>query len=143
MSLAQLTAGRGTLGSRTQRSRTAGYPSAVSIRKVFPHDPYDRFSDHFRYAAQQVAKYRASRKRTDTAPMAESREAVEQTATMAEQLRTRGKAAQAHQGRVRDALARGEWQGALRLGVGDVRRLLPAPKGGAEQHEERRMTRGA
>ena len=120
---------------RTQPSRTSGYPSAVPIRKVSPHDPYDRFSDHFRYAAQRVAKYRAFRTRDGIAPTAERREAGEPASKIGEQLRETGNAAQAYQGRVREALARGEWQGALRLGVGDVRRLLPAPKGGGEQQK--------
>lgn len=108
----------------------------MPIRKVSPHDPYDKFSDHLRYAARQVAKYRASRTRADLAPMAERREAVQPAPKLGEQLRERGKAAQAYQGRVREAIARGEWQGALRMGVGDVRRLLPAPKGGEQQKSD-------
>jgi hypothetical protein len=112
--------------------------SCVPAPTPSPHDPYDKFSDHLRFAAQQLAKYRDSLKRTvSLAPVERARESEEYGAKMWNQGQTRGMAATTDRGGAREAIARGDWEGSVRMAVRDVRRLLPGVKEGEASQEVR------
>jgi hypothetical protein len=115
------------LSSPTQKSCRGEVPcSTVPAANPSPHDPYDKLSDHFRFAAQQLAKYRDSLKRTvDRAPAEECRQSVQHAAKIWNQVRATGKAAMTDHGGAWEAIARRDWQWAVRIDVGEVRRLLP------------------
>lgn len=108
----------------------------MSAPNPTPHDPYDKFSDRLRFAAQRLAKYSESVKRTvSRAPVEGVREAEGYGAEIGNQRRATGKAAKTGQWGAREAIARRDWEGAVRIGMGEVRRLLPGVKEGEAPQE--------
>lgn len=124
-------------GSRRRRNPPCGLPySRVPAPTPSPHDPYEKFSDHLRFAAQRLAKYRDSVKRTlSLAPVERARESEEYGAKMWNQGQVSGMAAKTDREGAWEAIARGDWEGAVWMGAGEARRLLPGVKEGEASQE--------